>query len=185
MKTICVQNRVASLLIAAVFVLPISPTLAGTPKGEQGSRVPSMPVPSKEAASKKHRGPVEVTFTKWVTTSVAPYLLKGVTGGDVVGVLVGEVLQIQGSTNPDLTPILRLEAIYEVQARNPDHSFTALIRGGQTADLGAGLLDGVVLSGWRTGAQVHAEFQTISGCAGNPAGPCFKGTIRIEGDPGE
>jgi hypothetical protein len=82
-----------------------------------------------------------------------------------------------------VTPILRLEAIYEVHAVDPYYSFTALIRGGQTAVSGAGLLDGVILSGWRTGSQVHVEFQTISGCAGNPAGPCFEGTIRIDGDP--
>jgi hypothetical protein len=130
----------------------------------------------------KKLGPVEVTFTKWLTTAVEPYLLAGVTGGDVAGAFVGEVLQIQGSTNPDVTSILRLEAIYEVQGDNPDHSFTALIRGGQTAVGGAGLLDGVILSGWRTGARVHVEFETTSGCAGNPAGPCFEGTIRIAGD---
>jgi len=185
MKTIRVQTRGASLVIAAVLLVSISPVLAGTPKEEQGSRVPGMPAASSEAAQKNHRGPVEVTFTKWLTTSVEPYLLKGVTGGDVDGDFAGEVLQLQVSTNPDLTQLLRLEAIYEVHADNPGHSFTALIRGGQTAVSGVGLLDGVIMSGWRTGAHVHVEFQRISGCAGNPAGPCFRGSIRIEGDPGE
>ena len=137
------------------------------------------------SSQKNHRGPVEVTFTKWLTTSVEPYLLKGVAGGDVAGDFAGEVLQLQVSTNPDLTQLLRLEAIYEVHADNPGYSFTALIRGGQTAVGGVGLLDGVIMSGWRTGAQVHVEFQRISSCAGNPAGPCFEGTIRIEGDPDE
>jgi hypothetical protein len=165
MKTVGVQRRVASWVIAAVLLLlPISPVLAGAPK---------------------HRKPAEVTFTKWITTSVAPLLLAGVAGGDVAGEFAGEVLQVQASTNPDLTPILRLEAIYEVHAFDPRYSFSALIRGGQTAVGGAGLLDGVILSGWRTGSQVHVEFQTLSSCAGNPAGPCFEGTIRIDGDPDE
>jgi hypothetical protein len=185
MKTVRVQSRVALLSIAAVFLLGLSPTLAGAPEGDQGSRVPGMPVASGEAAGKKHNGPVEVTFTKWLTTSVQPYLLKGVTGGDVAGDLAGEVLQLQVSTNPDVTQLLRLEAIYEVHAHNPQHSFTALIRGGQTANAGVGLLDGIVMSGWRTGANVHAEFQRIDSCAENTAGPCFVGTIRIDGDSDE
>ena len=33
--------------------------------------------------------------------------------------------------------------------------------------------------GWLTGAQVHVTFQRVSTCAGNPAGPCFQGTIRV------
>jgi hypothetical protein len=184
MKTTCVQNRVASWVIAAVLLLPISPVLAGAPEGEQGSRVPGMPVASSEPAGKKSR-PVEVTFTKWGTTAVEPYLLEGVTGGDVAGEFAGEVLQRQVSTNPDVTQRIRLEAIYEVHADDPDHSFTALIRGGQTAVSGVGLLDGVIISGWRTGGQVHVEFQRISSCAGKPAGPCFEGSIRIEGTPDE
>jgi len=183
MKTIRVQSRVASLVIAAALLLPISPALADAPNGEQELRVPGMPAPSSEASSRNHRGPVDVTFTKWVTTSVEPYLLEGVTGGDIPGFLAGEVLQLQASTNPDLTQLLRLEAIYEVHARNPGHSFTALIRGGQTAVLGVGLLEGVIMSGWRTGAHVQVEFRTIGRCAGKPAGPCFRGTIRVEGDP--
>ena len=185
MKTIRARSRGASLVIAAILFVPISPVLAGAADGEQGARVPGMPAAGSEAARKNHRAPVTVTFTKWVTTSVAPFLLEGVTGGDVAGVFAGEVLQRQVSTNPDVTQLIRLEAIYEVHADNPGHSFTALIRGGQTAVSGVGLLDGVIMSGWRTGAHVHVEFQRISGCAGNPAGPCFRGSIRIEGDPDE
>jgi hypothetical protein len=185
MKTIRVPSHVASLVIAAVVLLPMSPVLAGAPEGEQGSRVPGMPAASSQAAEKKHDGPVTVTFTKWLTTSVEPYLLKGVAKGDVSGDFAGEVLQLQVSTNPDLTQLLRLEAIYEVHADNPGHSFTALIRGGQTAAAGVGLLDGIIMSGWRAGAQVHVEFLRISSCAGNPAGPCFRGSIRIAGDSDE
>jgi hypothetical protein len=86
--------------------------------------------------------------------------------------------------NPDLlNGIVRLEAIYEVQ--DGDRSFTALIRGGTDALTGAAILDGVVLAGWRTGAAVHVEFNTIpatTGCAdvGGPAdATCFQGTIRV------
>ena len=169
MKTIRSQSRVASLVIAAVLLLPIPAALAGAPEGQ--------------AAPKKHGKPFEVTFTKWLVSGGPS--LAGVTGGDVAGLFAGEVLQAQASTNTDVTPILRLEAIYEVHAFDPYYSFTALIRGGQTVDQGAGLLDGVILSGWRTGSRVHAEYKTLSSCAGDPDGPCFEGTIRIEGDPDE
>ena len=64
-----------------------------------------------------------------------------------------------------------------------DHSFTALIRGGTSGDTGAALLDGTVLFGWRVGAPVHVEFQTIpgtTGCVGAPPGAtCFQGTIHV------
>ena len=173
MKTIRVQSRVASLVIAAVLLLPISPVLAGAPDGEQGSRVPGMPAASSEPAGKKPRGPVEVTFTKWLTTSVEPYLLKGVTGGDVAGEFAGEVLQRQVSTNPDVTQLIRLEAIYEVHADNPGHSFTALIRGGQTAvSRGpAGRRHHVRLADWRAGARGIPEDQQLRWESGWPMFP--------------
>ena len=64
--------------------------------------------------------------------------------------------------------------------KSGDQSFTALIRGGTSGVTGAAVLDGVVLTGWRTGADVHVEFQTTSNCAGAPdARTCFQGTIRI------
>ena len=138
--------------------------------------------------------PVEVTFTKWVTgpVFVPDYfgvtegrgLMEGFTGGDIPGAFVGEVLQGQASANPALkTGINKLEAIYEVHDLQGNHVFTALIRGGTNGATGAALLDGVVLAGWRTGAPVHVEFETIPGtisCVGAPTGaPCFEGTIRV------
>jgi hypothetical protein len=184
MKIIAVQSRAVSLTIATLLVL--SPVLAGA----QGSRFPGVSAPSPETGN-KHRRPVEVTFTKWVTTSP---LMEGFTGGDVPGDFVGEVLARQVSQRladdcyapPSCGRIIRLEAMYEVRAGN--HSFTALIRGGTSGDTGAAVLDGVILFGWRTGARVHVEFQTVvppslteSGCAGAPAGKtCFQGTIHIE-----
>jgi hypothetical protein len=122
--------------------------------------------------------PLEITFTKWVTASP---LMSGFTGGDAPGVFVGEVLQRQVSVNPGLNGIVRLEAVYEVQAG--DRSFTALIRGGTDNVTGAAILDGVILAGWRTGAPVHVTFQTVPGavgCVGAPIGvTCFEGTIHV------
>ena len=197
MKTIRIQSRVAWFVRAIAILLLISPALASGPPdaqlaGMQGSRVPGFPVPSTDTARTKHRRPVDITFTKWVTTSP---LMEGFTGGDVSGDFVGEVLQRQVSQTqaadcylpaPNCGRIIRLEAMYEVKAGN--HSFTALIRGGTSGDTGAAQLDGVILFGWRTGARVHVEFQTMAapsptepGCVGAPPGrTCFEGTISID-----
>lgn len=150
------RMRVSLLVGAIVMLLPVSLVLA------QGPGDPNRPV--------------EVTFTKWVS---AYPLMAGYWGGDPANKYVGEILQRQVSTNPALNSIVRLEAIYEIQAG--DHSFTALIRGGTNGVTGAAQLDGVVLAGWRTGSTVHVEFQTIpAGCVGAPPGAaCFVGTIHV------
>lgn len=169
MKTNAVGGRVALFVSAIVLVVQISPARAGGNGGRAGGR--------------DHRR-VEITFTKWITTTVPPTLMAGFTGGDVEGDFAGEILARQESADKR---VVRLEAVYEVQAG--DRSFVALIRGGigetksgETAAFsGAGLLDGTVLSGWRTGAQVHVAFQTMYNCAGAPTtGKCFVGTITIE-----
>jgi hypothetical protein len=213
MKTIGVQSRVASFVIAIVLLVQVSPGLPGAPSVglamTQGSRFPGFPVPSTDTARNRRRGPVEVTFTKW-RTAVLPappavpvrLLFAGFVGGDLgAGDFVAEVLDRKtstpctalvpsctpGSTPPTITvPINALHAIYEVQAG--DHSFIALIQGGSNGVTGAGLLDGVIHSGWRTGAKVHVAFQTVTSCSGRdgtPHGPCFEGTIRIERAPEE
>ena len=198
MKTIGVQSRIVSLVIAIPLLLQISPVLAGGPPDDQiammqGSRFPGSPVAATEKAEDRHRGRVEVTFTKWAKpgSTTAFSLFEGFTGGDVAGAFVGEVLDRRVSQpQPHHNGIVSLEAMYEVQAIGENRSFTALIRGGTNTVTGAALLDGVILAGWRTGARVHVEFQTMpapspteSGCAGAPAGKtCFQGTIRIERD---
>ena len=164
MNRIDLRRCVASFGTAAVLLLQIPPALAG-----------------ESQAGTKGSATVEVTFTKWITTGLH---MAGETGGDVHGTFGGEVLQRIVSTNPTITQIIALEAVYEVQAYDGGHSFTALLRGGQTGDteeggLGSAILDGVILAGWRTGAHVRVEFQKISSCAGKPAGPCFQGTIAI------
>jgi hypothetical protein len=144
-----------------------------------------------------HNKPVEVTFTKWVTRPVEGVgiggikewrlLMEGYTRGAVPGgTFVGEVLQRQQSVNPALkTGIAKLEAIYEVHNHRGDHVFTALIRGGTNVATTAAVLDGVVLAGFRTGAPVHVEFETIVGCVGapTPTTNCFEGTIRVGSAP--
>jgi hypothetical protein len=198
MGTTRVRRCIGSLVSAAALVVQISPAVAAPNEGQtpQGSLVPGLPVSGADAGKSKDHRAVTITFTKGVT-QVLPadpangvtkrFLMAGVTAGDVDGVFFGEVLNRQVSQNGR---IISLEAMYEVQAG--DHSFTALIRGGTgetkpgepASFSGAALLDGVVLTGWRTGAKVHVAFQTFQGqpeCrdAPNPAGTCFKGTITV------
>ena len=112
MKIIGVQSRVSPFLIAVVLLLQLSPALAtgqlyAQQATLQGSRFPGMPVPSTETTRDRRRGPVEVTFTKWVTGPVfvpdnfgiteGRGLMEGFTGGDIPGTFVGEVLQGQRS----------------------------------------------------------------------------------------
>lgn len=194
------HRRISSLVSAAVLVVQISPAVAGPNEGPtpQGSLVPGFRVSGTEAARSKDHRTLRITFTKWITEVVPPdpvnavprrFLMAGFTGGDVDGAFVGEVLNRQVSLNGR---VIWLEAMYEVQAG--DHSFTALIRGGtgetragEPASVsGAALMDGVVLSGWRTGAKVHVAFQTTTNCLGAPTpGTCFQGTITVGQKPGD
>lgn len=188
MRIIDVLSRVSPFAIAAVLLLQLSPALAtGQPDAEratiQGSR------------------PVEVTFTKWVTTGT---FLAGIAGGDVDGKFVGEVLEGQTSVNPELNPnpegipgalvngVRRLEALYQVNAEDEEASFTALIRGGQNQVTGVARFTGFVAAGWRSGAQVRVEYQRY--WAGDPhcvdagapvTATCFQGVIRVERAPQE
>ena len=165
MRTIGIHTRVAWFVGAAALLIQISPA---------------------QATDKDHNNrPVDITFTKWGVTAPPPPapqppfgLLEGFADGGPVGSFVGEVLWRQPSLNGH---VVGLTAMYEVV--DGDRSFTALIRGGTNNVTGAALLDGVVLAGWRTGARVHVEFDTIpgtTGCFGAPAGKtCFVGTIYV------
>ena len=152
-----------------------------------------LPALASGASERRHRGDdgrVVVTFTKWITAVVPPvpaealpgrFLMAGIVGGDVAGTFAGEVIDRKVSTTGTITAqIVALDALYEVLAG--DHSFTALIQGGQNNVTHKALLRGVILNGCRTGARVHVEYTVISGCAGKPAGPCFQGTITIGSD---
>jgi hypothetical protein len=160
---------VALFASAVVVLVQISPARAGGDDGTGG---------------RNHRR-AEITYTKWLTTPTATgALMAGFTGGDVEGVFAGEMLSRQESVDHR---VVKLDATYEVQAG--DRSFVALIHGGMGERIigepvslsGVGRLDGVVLSGWRAGAQVHVFFRTMFNCAGAPTtGKCFVGTITIE-----
>ena len=131
-----------------------------------------------------------VTFTKWVTGVTAPtvpgtplppgdpgqniVLFSGFTGGAAPGLFYAEVLYRKVSANKQIT---QLWPIYNVSAGH--RSFTALIQGGTNNGTGVGLLEGVIMEGWRTGSRVRVRFQTMTNCAGAPPGTCFQGTIRI------
>jgi hypothetical protein len=178
MTIIGIRSRVSLFLIAAVL-LQLS---AGVAAGQADAR---------------SRGPVEVAFTKWRTAVLPPptatatrSLFAGNVGGELgEGDFVGEVLYRQASTpcsafvppcTPDVTPPTISE--YEVQAG--EHSFIALIQGGSNS--AGGRLEGVIVSGWRIGAQVSVAFDTLPSCTGRDGvahGPCFDGTIRVGRPP--
>ena len=173
-------RRYSAPLIAAITFLQVATAWAGGQSAPsiQGSPFPGMP----PHAGSRSQPPVEISYTKWVRVVDGVTFLEGFTGGDVEGVFAGQVLRSQTSVDQR---IVALEAIYEVQAG--PHSLTALIRGGRTNNPGDAILDGVVLDGWRTGANVHVEFQrkpapsaNESACEGAPAGlACFQGTITV------
>lgn len=180
MKTTDVLSCIAAF--STVVLLHASPVLAGEPRdgqlsATQGSSVPGVPVPATDTARQPRRPPVDITFTKWITTYP---VLAGFVEGDVAGDFAGEVLNFVSTTNPDIAAISSVEAVYEVHARASRRSFTALIRGGQNNDAKTAVLDGAIVAGWRKGDRVHVEFTVTADCAGAPAGRCFQGTIHIE-----
>lgn len=173
MRTIGIHTRVAAFLGAVALLIQIAPALA-TERDD-------------------HNRPVDITFTKWgiaappLPAPQPPFgIFDGFSGDLPVGSFVAEVLWRQASVNGHAAG---LTAMYEVV--DGDRSFTALIRGGSNA-AGLGLLDGVILAGWRTGARVEVMFQRYgalageSSCAGAPVNKtCFVGTIRVGRAPQE
>ena len=117
---------------------------------------------------------VDLTYTKWFSPSFPT--MTGVVGGDIVGTFGGTVLEANPIAGGQ---IIRLKAIYEVIANDPSQSFTALVEGKQNNRTRSAVLDGVITSGFLTGERVHAKYQVLSSCLGNPGGPCFQGTIDV------
>jgi hypothetical protein len=155
-----------------------------------------LPIPvgtaSGQAVDAHSRRPVVVTFTKWGAPPPAnpptPFfgLFEGFANGGAVGSFVAEVLWRQASVNGH---VVGLEAVYEVV--DGERSFSALIRGGQSA-AGAALLEGVIIAGWRTGARVEVQFQRYLAIVGAPSCPgapdnknCFVGTLHVGRAPNE
>ena len=167
MRTIGIHTRFASFVGAVALLVQISPALASDQDHDNR--------------------PVEITFTKWggrASSGPAPTpffgLFEGFAGDGILGSFNAEVLWRQASLNGHVTG---LEAMYEVV--DGDRSFTALIRGGSNP-AGLGLLDGVIMAGWRTGARVQVVFQRYGAIAGMPScegaplnKTCFQGTIHV------
>jgi hypothetical protein len=166
MRTIGIHTRVAALVSAVALLIQMSPVLASDQDHDNR--------------------PVAISFTKWGAPPPAvpptPFfgLFEGFSGDGLLGSFNAEVLWRQVSVNGHVTG---LEAMYEVV--DGDRSFTALIRGGSNP-AGLGLLDGVIMAGWRTGARVQVVFQrhlAIAGmpsCEGAPLNKtCFEGTIHV------
>ena len=148
------------------------------------SQTPSPSSPSGVVAAAQTqasaRQPVEVTFTKWITTFPE---LAGVTHRGVVGTFEGEVI---GRDQFENGTIIQLEAEYKVNADDGARSFVAHIEGTQNNQTRHAVLNGTVIDGWLLGAQVHVTFDVIdavpeeSCVAEAPTNTrCFQGTIRI------
>jgi hypothetical protein len=115
--------------------------------------------------------PVEVTFTKWITTS--PHM-TGFTNDGAIGTYAGEILS---RTPFDNLVIVELEARYEVIDPTGLRSFKTVIKGKSTK--GTAVLNGVITEGWMIGARTHVTFDTITPCQFGTRNVCFQGTIRV------
>jgi hypothetical protein len=119
-------------------------------------------------------GRTEITFTKWLTTFPN---MAGVVGGDVgTGTYAGEIL----TYDPALAggKITRITADYHLNGSV--HQSTVRLTVWQF-DNNFALLSGAVTSGWRSGGYAFGTYKVLATCPGNPAGPCFEGTLYIVG----
>jgi hypothetical protein len=161
MKTIRIQTRIASFVIAILLLLQISTALAS------GRRA---------AAVDNFRGRVEVTFIKWVTDWPN---MAGVVSGDVGGGLfVGLVLNYNHTDAIDT-----VEAIYHINGGALQ--FTAHVYVTQDNLTGVGVINGYVVDGPLQGTRVNGEYDVISPCGilnainGSFGDACFQGNLVI------
>ena len=143
--------------------LPDSPTAPSSPAA----------IRSAPSGAKSDNAPIEVSFTKWVTTS--PHMAGFTSEGGDPGTYVGEILSRIPSDNGVLVD---LDARYQV-INASGHSFTAVIHGKTNNQTSHATLNGVVTEGWAVGAQVHVTFDVISPCSFGTRNVCFQGTIRV------
>jgi hypothetical protein len=123
--------------------------------------------------------PIEVTFTKWSTgaaigTGIPTH--TGVAGRDVPGTFAGTVLTRDVFDNGTIN---QLEALYEVAADDPAHSFVAHIEGKQNNETQEAVFNGTIIEGWLLGAQVHVTYDRIAPCPAFGQAVCFTGVIRV------
>ena len=161
MKTMRIQTRVASFVIAILLLLQISPAFAGGPP---------------EAAANNFRGRVEVTFLKWITN--APNM-AGVVSGDVGGGTFAGLI-LTRVTEGDVT---KIEALYHINGKALQFTAHNFI----TADnlQGTAVIKGFVTDGPLKGARVSGEYQVIRPCGiinaqiGSSGDVCFQGNLVI------
>jgi hypothetical protein len=148
----------------------------------------AVPAQSALADSGKASGdPIDVTFTKWVTSlpanppSMAGVLMAGVVGGAVgEGDFAGKVILDDSSVPGFWLAKARYGFIGE------RHSFTAVVNVKQNNALGTATITGHVTKGWLKGAIVTGGYKVMPTCPietpGNIFGEyglCFQGTLRL------
>ena len=161
MKTIRIQTRVASFVIAILLLLQISPALAGGPP---------------EAAANNFRGRVEVTFLKWITNTpnMAGVVSGDVGGGTFAGLILTRVME---------GAIAKIEALYHINGKALQ--FTAHNYITFDTQKGTAVIEGSVPDGVLKGARVKGEFQVIRPCGiinaqiGSSGDVCFQGNLVI------
>ena len=148
------MNRIRNLTfatlaaLAAALAFPTSPALAVQPANTQ----------------------VVVTFTKWV---IAGGVMPGIVGGELGdGVFAGQALsQVRIADGK----ISKLDVRYGVVVGG-GRSFNAVLHGTSNSQTGVGVLNGVIVDGWLTGAQVQVRWQRL---ANAEHGAIFVGTMTI------
>ena len=167
MRTIGLHTRVASFVGAVALLMQISPALA--------------------TGQDDHNRPVEITFTKWGVTAPplpAPQppfgLFEGFSGDRLRG-----LVRRRGSLATTEPERARQWTRGHVRGRGRG-PFVHGAHPGRVECGGLGLLDGVILAGWRTGARVQVVFQRYLAIAGMPScegapvnKTCFVGTIHV------
>lgn len=146
---------------------------------------------ARPAAGLSHDGrhrPVEVTFTKWVTSqpagpaTLAGASMTGVVGGDVgAGTFTGAVTRDDTTSRPGFW---LAQALYGFNGT--EHSFVAynFITENDTANPVTATIRGLVVGGWMTGARVSGGYRQLDPCPiptpGNVFGrTCFQGTLHL------
>jgi hypothetical protein len=125
-------------------------------------------------------GRTEVTFTKWLieppNPAGLPWDMRGVVGGDIGnGTYAGEVLNVEPFAGGK---IIKLTADYHLNGSLHTSNLRMTI---WQFDNNFAILSGAVTSGWRSGGYAFGTYKVLATCPGNPAGPCFEGTLYIVG----
>lgn len=145
-------------------------------------------VPSQSALAgdgKVGGDPIDVTFTKWATSSPTnPPSLAGVSMAGVVGGAVGEGRFAGQVLRDDLSDPDFWRAIARYKFIGEDHSFTALVFVTQNNAEGMATITGIVTKGWLKGAIVTGGYKVMPTCPmetpGNVFGTlCFQGTLHL------